>query len=649
MVTAIFALYVAKAILLPISLAILLTFLLTPLANRLERWGIPRIPAVVLVVAVSFALIGALGWVVTRQLVQLGRELPQHQTDLIHKFESLRPNSPGLAKVTKTLTDIRNALTQAAAPAAHGDEQDDNGAPESTRAADGMPETSSATKTVKIEPKETTPKSGTEKVLAHTPSNTRDANAEKQSVEVTVVDQSNSTFEQVQDWLGRLIEPLATSGMVIVLVLFLLLDREEQRSRLIQLFGRSHMHATTEAFHDAAGRVGLYLRTLFLINAGYGVAIAAGLWVIGVPGAIMWGVLSFSLRFVPYIGAWISAALPIIVSIALSPGWTQPMLVVGWYLLVELICNNVVEPLVYGSTTGVSTIGVIISAIFWTWLWGPIGLLLSMPMTVCLLVAARYVPQLKFLTVLLADRPPASFAERTYQRLLAFDYHEPIKLAHKQIKESSLLSYYDDVLIPALVLAEQDRHLDLLNDDQATFIVEATEDIVEELGEASHRSLAKAEAHEAEIAAAAGSEAMNGPIDSPARILCLPLRDEADEIASRVLAQLLALEGYQASAGAAKSLTSELVDRVADTDSDVVVISALPPLEPRDSRLLWRRLRSQYPHLPIVVGFWTATTQKESLAEPVEDAASRVVTTFAEAISVVRAMAAPIQLAAKTA
>ena len=188
----------------------------------------------------------------------------------------------------------------------------------------------------------------------------------------------------------------------------MLLDRENQRSRFVQLFGRSHLHATTEAMHDVAHRVGRYLRMLFLVNAGYGVAVAVGLWVIGVPGAIMWGVLGFSLRFLPYLGPWIAATLPILVSIATADGWTQPMLVVGWYIVVELISNNVVEPLVYGSTTGVSTVGVIISAIFWTWLWGPIGLILAMPMTVCLVVAARYVPQLRFITILLADQPPLS-------------------------------------------------------------------------------------------------------------------------------------------------------------------------------------------------------------------------------------------------
>jgi hypothetical protein len=437
--------------------------------------------------------------------------------------------------------------------------------------------------------------------------------------------------------------------MVIVLVLFLLLDRESQRSRLIQLFGRSHMHATSEAVHDVAGLIGRYLRTLFLINAGYGLVIAIGLLIIGVPGAITWGVLGFSLRFIPYIGTWISATLPIIVSVALAPGWTQPMLVVGWYLIVELVCNNIVEPLVYGSSTGVSTVGVMIAAIFWTWLWGPVGLILSIPMTVCLLVAARYVPQLRFLEILLGDQSPTSAAERTYQRLLAFDYHEPLKVAHKEVKESSLVAYYDTVLVPALALAEEDRHSELLNDDQAAFVLEATEDIITELGEEANRLRTKELATEAKESPTNADEITERPADAPVRILCIPLRDEADEMASRMLAQLLTAEGFEAEAGAAKSLNSELVDSVAGTASDIVVISVLPPITPRDSRLLWRRLRSRYPDLPIVVGFWTSAAQKEMLAEPVEDAASRVVTTLAEAISIVRGMAAQLKMTAKTA
>ena len=462
-----------------------------------------------------------------------------------------------------------------------------------------------------------------------------------------MVDSTSPLFTAAREWLGQLAAPIGTAGLVIVLVLFMLLDRENQRIRVVQLFGRAHMHQTAEAVHDVSRRVGRYLRALFMLNAGYGVAVATGLWFLGVPGAVTWGVLGFSLRFLPYIGPWIAATLPILVAIATSPGWSQPLFVLGLYIAIELISNNILEPLAYGSTTGISTVGVIISAIFWTWLWGPVGLILSMPMTVCLLVGARYVPQLRFISILLADRPPMSPAEHVYQRLLAFDDREPLKAAHKHVKESSLASYYDEVLLPALVMAENDRHLDLLNDDQSSFVIEATDDMVGELADVAAKEHAERIAAAAPDVAAHQTEAM--PMAEHARVFCIPLRDDGDEIASHMLVQLLTAEGFNVVAGAAASLTGEVVDRVAESDIDIVVISVLPPITARDSRLLWRRLRARYPNLPIVVGFWTAANDKEKLAAPVEDASSRVVTTLAEAVAITRSIASQLQLTAKTA
>jgi hypothetical protein len=326
--------------------------------------------------------------------------------------------------------------------------------------------------------------------------------------------------------------------------------------------------------------------------------------------------------------------MPIMVSIATSQGWAEPMLVVGWYIIVELISNNFVEPLLYGTTIGISTVGVIVSAIFWTWLWGPIGLILAMPMTVCLIVSARYVPQLRFITILLADQAPQALSERVYQRLLAFDYREPLKLAQKHLKESSLASYYDEVLVPALRMAEQDRHEDVLNDDQSTFVMEAAEELVQELGD------------EAFAAIAAKATPANVP---PARVLCIPLRDPADEITSHMFAQLLMADGFDVATGGINSLTSEVVDRVAESECDIVVISILPPIRPRDSRLLWKRLRGRYPNLPIVVGFWTGGESKDDLPAPENDPAAKVATTLLEAVSMVRALAVQLDVPAKTA
>ncbi len=624
------ALSLAKEILLPLALAILLSFLLTPLANRLERWGLPRVLAVILVVAASFIPLGLVGWIVTDQLVDLGKALPVYRGSIVDniaaKVRSIRPSSKTMETVNETVEDLGKKLTDGDSGETDLDDKDND---------DG---------TAVQELDETASQDGSDSETKNAPDAIRETSADG-AVPVQVVDGS-SPLDQVPGWLGQLVAPLTAAGLVIVLVFFLLLDRESQRNRLIQLFGKSNLRVTTEAFHDAAGRVGRYLRMLFLINMSYGIAVALGLWLIGVPSAIMWGVLGFTLRFLPYIGPWIAAAMPFLVSIAATEGWSQPLMVMGMYVVYELLLNNVAEPMLYGSSIGVSSFGVILAAIFWTWLWGPIGLVLAMPMTVCLLVTARYVPQLRFLTVLLADQPPLTPPEQIYQRLLAFDYNEPLKVARTHLKSSSLASFYEDVLIPALVLAEQDRHAGLLNEEQEEFVQEGARDLIDELRDAAP-IVDPSDAEASTIRATASGESTLPNDEDKARVLCIPLRDEADEAAAQMLAQLLAAEGFAVETEAAGSLTSELVDRVARTASDVVVISILPPIGPRDNRLLWKRLRSRYPDLPIIVGFWNSTGAKQSLVPPDNDTVTKVATTLVEAVTLVRTTAASLKLADK--
>jgi predicted PurR-regulated permease PerM len=635
-VTAIAALYFAKAILLPISLAILLSFLLAPLADRLERWHVPRVPAVLIVVALAFSVIVGIGWVVTKQVYDLTVQLPNHRTNILRKIEAVRPKSPVFTRVSQTLAEFRDAIT--------GERPDDE--KESTEA---QSEASPASEKLqnKSQPAETQIEESTAGQADETVVRTKvEPESTGKEVEVQVVEKNSSVATRVQGWLGSLVEPLTTIGMVIILVLFLLLDRENQRARLVQLFGRTHLHAATEAIHDMTTRVSRYLRMLFLVNSSYGAAIAIGLWFLGVPGAIMWGVLAFSLRFIPYLGPWIAASIPILVSIATSESWTQPLLVVGWFIAIELVSNNLIEPLVYGSTVGISTVGVVLSAIFWTWLWGPIGLILAMPMTVCLVVVSRYVPQLRFITVMLADQPPLTQGERVYQRLLAFDYHEPLKMANKIVADSSLAAYYDDVLVPALIMAEHDRHADLLNDDQMTFVEEAAEDLVAELGESAVAARLLND-DTVEEKPQSGDASAENAIRST-RVLCVPLRDTADEVASQMLAQLLIAEGFAVVTAGAELLAAEVVQRVAATDADIVVISILPPIAPRDSRLLWKRLRLHYPDLPIVVGMWNGGVEKDvPIKAADDDNASRTVTSLAEAVALVRSLAAQQKLTAK--
>jgi predicted PurR-regulated permease PerM len=604
--------------------------LLTPLANRLEHWGLPRVPAVIAVVLIAFAAIVALAGIVTDQVSVLQDEMPKHHAKIRAKVQTFR-------QITQKVQSLGERLT--GDDAADGEKKRDanSGKDDSATPADSSLEPPS------IAPDATTTEKAAASVIEEVAETGEAATerGEEDAMPVRVVAMPPSPLTQAQAFLGWLAAPFTAAGMVFVLMFFMLLDRENQRDRFIQLFGTSNLHTTTEAMHDATHRVGRYLRMLFLINATYGVAVTIGLSLIGVPSAIMWGVLGFSLRFLPYLGPWLSAVLPILISLAVSDGWTQPILVVCMYTVYELVLNNVAEPLLYGNSTGVSTVGVILSAIFWTWLWGPIGLILAMPMTVCLVVIARYVPQLRFVTVLLADQPPLSPAQRVYQRLLAFDYNEPLKLAKYYLKSAPLVKFYDEILIPALVMAERDRHAGELNDEQERFVREAAEDLVDELGETASAAEADVESEDG-VASAAKRDDKSTP---PARILCIALRDDADETTSRMLGQLLTAEGFHVDSGAADSLTSEMLDRVAAADSDIVVISVLPPIRPRDSRLLWKRLRQTYPNLPIIVGYWLGANATESLLPPPGDDASRVATTIAEAVALVRSTAAQRKLA----
>jgi predicted PurR-regulated permease PerM len=559
------ALVFAKEILLPLALAILLSFVLTPIASRIERLGVGRLASVAAVVLFSMALLGGMTWIVATQLVDLGQKLPDWKQNIITKIESLAPNSVAFSRFTGTLAELNQELLGERRP-----EKKDRRSAADDKSADRKPAPP---------PQEKAPQ---EKQDAGEP-----------PLAVRVVEMPPSPLTAIQDWLGPLVTPLTTVGMVTVLVVFMLIQREDQRNRLIRLFGAGNLHTTTEVIKDVSERISRYLLMQFLINAGYGTLIALGLWLIGVPSAITWGVMSFALRFLPYIGPWIAAAMPVAISFAVSTGWTQPLLVIGWFVVLELIAGNVVEPYLYGHSIGVSGLGVILAAIFWTWLWGPIGLVLAVPLTVCLVVTAQYIPQLRFISVLIGDQPTLSLEERIYQRLLAFDEVEPRKLAKQFLASSTLEEFYDNVLLPVLKLAERDRHEEALNDDQVEFVEDAVEDLVNELG--SERLTANTKS------TSSGQEETVLP---SARILCIPLRDRADRTSALMLSQLLSADGIHFEIGSADSLTTEIVDQVAAQQIDAVIVSAVPPIGPRQTRLLRQRLRRRYPSLPIVVGIW---------------------------------------------
>lgn len=574
-VSVVAVLYLAQAILIPFALAVLLAFLLSPLVLRLQRWHLGRITSVILVVALAFGGISLVAWVMVDQLLDLTASLPEYQETLRDKIRSVRGPAGGvITRATETIEELRREL-------------------ESDPPADDA--------------------------FGGPPVETAETGEEGPPVPVEVVSNTVSPVEYLSAWLGPLLEPLGQAGIVVVFVIFMLIEREDLRDRVIRLVGESQVHVTTQVLDDAAGKVSRYLRMQLIINVTYGVAVGAGLALIGLPNAILWGLLATILRFIPYVGPWVAALMPVALSLAVFDGWTRVMAAIALFVVLELIVNNVLEPWLYGSSTGVSMVGIIASAVFWAWLWGPVGLVLATPLTVCLTVLGGHVPQLRFLNVLLSDGPVLSPSLHFYQRLLAMDQEELNELWDEFLESKTLDQLYDEILIPTLSLAEQDRHGGNLSDAEWQFIQQTVRELVDAWQEVPP---------EPAVMVAAGSGA---------RVLCLPARDEADALAAQILAGRLCQLGHEAEAVTLRVLASEAVELVSSRQIQVVIISAVPPLAALHARYRIKRLRERLPELKIVVGLWDTTTARpKTRASLLAAGADRVVTTFAEAYAQVR-------------
>ena len=411
-VLAIAGLYFGRDIFVPFAIAIILSFVLAPLVRLLRKLKLPNIVAILVAVTFAFSIIGAISVVVGSQVVQLADNLPRYQHTITQKIRSLRSSASGggvVEKVTTTIEDLSEELSRSGEPGANPDGQPTAGQPR------------------------------------------------REPVPVIIEPQASRPLDVIQSILGPLIAPLATAGIVIVFVIFILIERQDLRDRFIKLVGAGDLQKTTEAISVAASRVSRYLLMQLLVNVSYAIPIGLGLYFIGVPNAVLWGVLAAILRFIPYLGPFLAALFPLALAIAVDPGWSMLIWVIALIVTVELISNNVVEPWLYGASTGLSSFAIIIAAIFWTTLWGPVGLFLSTPLTVCLVVIGRYVPRLEFLGVLLGSDPVLAPEERFYQRLIAGNIEEAVEIAETYVDETSSSEFYDEVAIPALRLAENDR------------------------------------------------------------------------------------------------------------------------------------------------------------------------------------------------
>ncbi|WP_445500389.1 AI-2E family transporter [Microvirga sp. G4-2] len=554
-VLAIGGLYFGRDIFIPFALAILLSFALTPLVNWLRRLRLPRIAAVLVAVTLAFILIGGITFVVGRQLVQLANNLPAYQTTITQKIRSLQQSAPGgsvVEKVTTTIEDLGKELS--------GDEK--------------KPETPQ-------------PRLGAE--------------SSREPVTVRLEAPKAQPLEMIRTVVGPLLAPLATAGLVVIFVIFVLLEREDLRDRFIKLAGAGDLQKSTQAINDAAARVSRYLLMQLVVNLTYGIPIGIALYFIGVPNAVLWGLLAAVLRFIPYLGPFLAALFPIALAIAVDPGWTMLLWVVGLFLVAELISNNVIEPWLYGSSTGLSSLAIIMAAIFWTTLWGPVGLFLATPLTVCLVVIGRYVPQLEFLGVLLGSDPVLAPEERLYQRLLAGNLEEAVEIAEDYVDECSSREFYDKVAIPALRLAENDRQRSTTDTnyrrlvaDTAICVVREVEDHVRE--KAATGDEANEDTGEGRLPPAKA--------ERPSSVLCLAGRTELDRAAAEMMAQVLDERGIGARVLPPIAVSQGALGQLDLQGVDVVCLSYLHPQPQVYARYICRRLRRRAPHVKLVVCCW---------------------------------------------
>jgi predicted PurR-regulated permease PerM len=559
-------LYFARVVLIPFTLAVLITFVLTPVSKLLERMHFGRMFSTLVVVVLSFMVVGAVGWTVSQQFAQVMNQLPDYRSNIREKLERLHwSKSTALNNASDTMNEIRKDL---AAPA-------------------GASSASAAN---------------------HSSSPSR-----QRPMPVEIIKSPVLPLESLESVLGV----IATFGIVVVLTFFMLVRRENFRNRLISLGGQGSLQVMTQAIDDATARVSRYLRLQLLVNICYGALIGTCLHFIGVPGALLWGVMVGLLRFLPYIGPPLGGILPLLLSIAIFDGWIKPLETFGLFVVTEVMVSNIVEPMLYGAYTGISSMAILLAAIFWTAIWGPIGLVLCTPLTVCLVVIGRHVPRLGFLTVLLGDEPVLTPDTRYYQRLLAMDHEEAKRVLEGYLEQKPLEDLYDLVLVPALGLSERDRHRERLDKNSAEFVTSNTHRIVAELFEERRHekpeTAPKNETQTESLEQESSATLLSRPGPAAPRIVVVPARDEADEIVATMLCQLLSRAGYAALC-IPLGRTNDMVVKTGQASPDIVCISALPPYALSHAKSAYSRLRAHLPQTDILLGVWNYPGDLDRLA-----------------------------------
>lgn len=560
-------LYWAQAVFIPVALAGFLTFLLSPLVNRLRQHGLPRTPSVIAAVLIAAALLGGIGWLVTTQITSLLRELPRYQEQIKDKVRTVKQVTEGPGKVQRFLRDITEV-----------------GKEEGKGAPDGMAAQSGADQ-------------GDEGSEARAPAT---------PTAVTLEPQRAPWLSGLTSFLSPLLEYVGELALAFILVVFMLLKREELRNRIIRVAGRGKIVAATKFVDEAGHRVSRFLLMQAIVNASFGVLFGLGLWAIGVPYALLWGFLSAMLRYLPYIGPYLAAMFPLSLTFAMFGGWGETLMVLALFLTLELIISNFIEPRLYGQSMGVSEIALLVSAAFWAFLWGPIGLVLSSPLTVCLVVMGRYIPRLEFLSVLLGDEPALDSAISFYQRLLARDQDEAEDLVIEQMTAAETPeAIYDAMLLPALGSVKRNRISGDITAEDEQYALQVIREIVEDIGEGRIGVEGAATSSSGDGATEEADEAARpSPTEPPIRIFGCPAHDAEDRAALEMLGRILDPARWDLELIEPTTLTAELLDQVEDRRPAAVCIAATPPGGLAHTRYLCKRLRARFPELKVLVGRW---------------------------------------------
>jgi len=586
LVLVLLTLYFARDILIPLAIALTLNFLLAPAVIQVERLKIRRVLAVALVVILAFSVVVGVGWIVARQVIGVVNDLPNYRDNIHNKLAAL--HAPATGPLGTTVNSLREIGAEIS--------------------AEGTP-----TEAAKPEDQRTR----RERELAR-------LQEENQPIPVTVIRLPQTTGQYLTQYAWPVLKPLGALGLVFIFTVYMLLKREDLRNRLLLLAGIGQLNLMTQALNEAAARISRYLIMNVLVNAGYGVIFGVGLYLLHVPNATLWGVLMGILRMVPYAGTMIAGLSTLAFTLAVFNTWWHSLWVLLLFAGLEFVIANFVEPHIYGKRTGISSFALVVMAIVWTLLWGWPGLIVSTPLTVCLIVMGRHIPQMQFLHVLLGDDAELSPEAHFYERLLAMDQPEARQIAERFLAGRSLVGLYDNVVLPALILSEQDRHKGVLDEVHGVWMYQSSIELIAELSDYK-------------------SPNANPPCEAEATpektspVVCIPADDQADEIAGTMFSQLLEQCGHKTMVLAAAALSPEIMARLAEDPSTIVCISAVPPFAFAQARRLAQMLRENLPENPIIVGLWGGNGDAERLQTRFGNARpSGIATTLGDALAQVR-------------